>query len=200
MHFFVTWEQTRQLTSFETTSTVPTLLNRQGDFSDLRGTDGQPIPIYDPATGSTAETRQPFPNNRIPADRFSATAKQYIALARSVLVPNRGAVPGTFAYVNNNYVSEGRSTIVGLGGGVDYLCSARMGLLPEIVPCWSTRFAILPNLLFMVPLLLLGWRAFRSSRYRPGEDPGKRTNDERNDPEREPGAADGQPRDHPAQI
>lgn len=34
----------------------------------------------------------------------------------------------------------------------------------------------------------------------PGEDPGKRTNEERNDPEREPGAADGQPRDHPAQI
>src|SRR5207302_849975 len=27
-HFFVTWEQTRQLTSFETASTVPTLLNR----------------------------------------------------------------------------------------------------------------------------------------------------------------------------
>lgn len=34
----------------------------------------------------------------------------------------------------------------------------------------------------------------------PGEDPGKRTNEERNDPEREPGTADGQPRDHPAQI
>lgn len=34
----------------------------------------------------------------------------------------------------------------------------------------------------------------------PGESPGKRTNDERNDPEREPGAIDGQPRDHPAQI
>lgn len=30
----------------------------------------------------------------------------------------------------------------------------------------------------------------------PGESPGKRTNDERNDPEREPGATDGQPRDH----
>ena len=72
----------------------------------------------------------------------------------------------------NLALPEGRSTIVGLGGGVDYLCSARMGLLPEIVPCWSTRFAILPNLLFMVPLLLLAWRAFRSSRYRPGEDPG----------------------------
>jgi len=34
----------------------------------------------------------------------------------------------------------------------------------------------------------------------PGESPGKRTNEERNDPAYEPGAAEGQPRNHPAQI
>lgn len=34
----------------------------------------------------------------------------------------------------------------------------------------------------------------------PGEDPGKRTSDEMNDPEVEPGAHQGQPRDQPAQI
>jgi hypothetical protein len=34
----------------------------------------------------------------------------------------------------------------------------------------------------------------------PGESHGKRTNEERNDPEVEPGAAEGQLRDHPAQI
>ncbi len=67
---------------------------------------------------------------------------------------------------------EGRSTIVGLGGGIDYLCSARMGLLPEIVPCWSTSMAALPNLLLMVPMLLLAWRAARGCRYQPGEEPG----------------------------
>lgn len=33
-----------------------------------------------------------------------------------------------------------------------------------------------------------------------GESPGKRTNEERNDPAVEPGAAEGQLRDHPAQI
>src|SRR5450631_2651349 len=59
-HFFVTWEQTRQLTSFDTTSTVPTLLNRQGDFSDLRSTAGKLVQIYDPSSGSTAATRQAF--------------------------------------------------------------------------------------------------------------------------------------------
>ena len=34
----------------------------------------------------------------------------------------------------------------------------------------------------------------------PGESHGKRTNEERNDPDVQPGAAEGQLRDHPAQI
>lgn len=68
--------------------------------------------------------------------------------------------------------AEGRSNIVGVSGEVDLLCQARMGLLPEIVPCWSTRIAVLPNLLLMVPMLLLAWRAARVTRYRPGEEPG----------------------------
>src|SRR5215831_14603739 len=50
-HFFVTWERTGQITSFDTTATVPTALNRAGDFSDLRNTAGQPVLIYDPASG-----------------------------------------------------------------------------------------------------------------------------------------------------
>jgi hypothetical protein len=35
---------------------------------------------------------------------------------------------------------------------------------------------------------------------KPGESPGKRFNEERNDPESEPGASDGQPQHHPASI
>jgi hypothetical protein len=94
---------------------VPTPEMWDGDFSNWVNASGQRITIYDPATTRVgpngALIRDPFPNNRIPADRFSTTAKDYIAMARSVLVPNRGAAPGTFNYVNNNYVSEGRSTI-----------------------------------------------------------------------------------------
>ena len=46
-HFFVTWEQTRQLSSDTVTSTVPTMLNRAGDFSDIANT------IYDPTYQSS---------------------------------------------------------------------------------------------------------------------------------------------------
>lgn len=82
-----------------------------------------------------------------------------LTLEQALAMPNLGT-------------AEGRSTVVGLTGNVDYFCSARMGLLPEIVPCWSTRIAVLPNLLLMVPMLLLAWRAIRGARYQPGEEPG----------------------------
>ncbi len=46
---------------------MPTLLERTGDFSQSQS-QGVPVTIYDPTTGS------PFPGNRIPASRISATA------------------------------------------------------------------------------------------------------------------------------
>jgi hypothetical protein len=103
-HFFVTWERTGQVTSFDTTSTVPTLLNRQGDFSDLRSTAGKPILIYDPATGSTATTRQPFPGNIIPAQRFDPVAQAAMAYFP---LPNRA---GT-ATNANNFVGSSRNLL-----------------------------------------------------------------------------------------
>jgi hypothetical protein len=94
-HFFVTWERTAQITSFETASTVATQLNRAGDFSDLRNSAGNSVLIYDPATGSTASTRLPFAGNLIPAQRrdpVAFAAMQYFPL------PNRA---GTLTNANN---------------------------------------------------------------------------------------------------
>src|SRR5262245_25968636 len=87
--FFGTWERTRQLVSNAIVSTVPTLRNRRGDFSDLRTSAGALIPIYDP------ETRQPFPGNVIPdyrLDPVALKALSYYPLA------NR---PGTSTNANN---------------------------------------------------------------------------------------------------
>src|SRR5262245_23768158 len=103
-HFFASWEQTRQLTSFDTASTVPTLLNRQGNFSDLRNTAGNLIRIYDPTTGSTAGTRQPFQDNIIPADRIDPVA---LAALKYFPMPNR---TGT-ATNANNYVGSSRNSL-----------------------------------------------------------------------------------------
>jgi hypothetical protein len=103
--FFGTWERTRQLVSDPIVSTVPTLLNRQGDFSDLRTAAGQLIPIYDPRTG------QSFAGNVIPASRLDPVA---LAALQYFPLPNRGGT-STHAgnYVGNNESTLDRDILVG---------------------------------------------------------------------------------------
>src|SRR5262245_53228654 len=68
--FFFAYEGTRRLEGLTRTLTVPTLLQRQGDFSQTRNAAGQVIPIFDPATtrveGGRA-VRTQFAGNKIPA-------------------------------------------------------------------------------------------------------------------------------------
>ncbi|PYR90449.1 MAG: hypothetical protein DMF84_21330 [Acidobacteria bacterium] len=91
--FFTSWERTRQLTSDTVLSTVPTLLNRQGDFSDLRSSSGVPVVIYDPLT------RAPFDGNVIPEDRFDPVAVAALAYYplpnHAVTASNAGNYAGT---------------------------------------------------------------------------------------------------------
>jgi Carboxypeptidase regulatory-like domain/TonB-dependent Receptor Plug Domain/TonB dependent receptor len=110
-HFFVTWEQTRQLTSLDTTATVPTLLNRGGDFSDLRSASGRLIPIYDPATGSTAATRQPFAGNIIAAERFDPVA--YAAMNYFPLSNRAGASTNANNFAGSSCNALNRNIVVG---------------------------------------------------------------------------------------
>jgi carboxypeptidase family protein len=93
---------------------VPTAEMYNGDFSNWVDSQGRMIVIYDPATtrlnpnGSGGFIRDPFPGNKIPVDRFSTLAKQYLAMAaKTPFVPNNGGAPGTLAYVQNNYQSPG---------------------------------------------------------------------------------------------
>ena len=79
--------------------TLPTAAERGGDFSNQLNTSGALDTIYDPWTTQTAGstvTRQPFPNNVIPASRIDPTAA---ALMKSVWQPNN---PGNqFTGANN---------------------------------------------------------------------------------------------------
>ena len=98
-----------------TFSSVPTPEMYNGDFSNLVDRNGNRLVIYDPATtrpnpNGPGFIRDPFPGNRIPVERFSAVARAYLALARTALVPNQSAAPGTFAYINNNFRSDGGYT------------------------------------------------------------------------------------------
>ncbi len=48
--FMANWEQIRSEVPFPQVYTVPTALERQGDFSQTRTADGRPVTIYDPLT------------------------------------------------------------------------------------------------------------------------------------------------------
>ena len=63
------------------TLSIPSLKERAGDFSDWRDSDGNLIPIYDPATTRIVDgevVRDPFPGNVIPANRISPLAQEWI--------------------------------------------------------------------------------------------------------------------------
>ncbi len=116
--FFAAYEGFRNnQASNATTLSVPTPEMYNGDFSNWVDSQGRMIVIYDPATtrpnpNGSGFIRDPFPGNRIPVERFSNVARQYLALARSAVVPNRaGIVPGTLGYVSNNYLSPGGTTV-----------------------------------------------------------------------------------------
>jgi hypothetical protein len=113
--FFASFEGFRnRVGANDTILTVPTPEMYKGDFSNWVDASGKQIPIYDPATqvanANGGFTRSVFPNNQIPLNRFSALTKAILPYGEGV-APNRGGVPGTSAYVRNNYIVSGGTLV-----------------------------------------------------------------------------------------
>ena len=113
---FFSWEQFRQALGGVAISNVPTLAERNGDFSDrlingsngtINPCDGTPIlngQIFDPATtkpvaGGATECRTAFPNNVIPQSRFSAVGQK---LAAFFPAPNNTALNGNYSLASSS--------------------------------------------------------------------------------------------------
>ncbi len=65
--FYFTYQGTRSRNPYNQASSVPSLAERAGDFSQTLA-NNQPVTIYDPLSGA------PFPNNTIPQSRISPIA------------------------------------------------------------------------------------------------------------------------------
>lgn len=106
--FFASFEGFRnRVGSNASIFSVPTPEMYGGDFSNWVDPTNKLITIYDPATtrpnpSGTGFIRDPFPGNVIPQNRFSQVARSILPYAKDA-VPNRGGVPGTSAYVRQNY-------------------------------------------------------------------------------------------------
>ncbi len=88
--FFGDYQGHRETQGQTFLSTVPTLLMRQGNFSELTRV------IYDPQTG------QPFPGNIIPADRLDTVATN--VLSQLYPEPNTAGTRQSNGQVTNNYL------------------------------------------------------------------------------------------------
>ncbi|MFN0167013.1 MAG: TonB-dependent receptor domain-containing protein [Bryobacteraceae bacterium] len=98
--WFFNFEGLRQKTPRQYRFTVPTQLQRQGDFSQTFNAAGTPFQIADPLTTTPAGNRTLFPQNRIPAARLNAIARNVISRYPTA---NQPGEPFTEA---NNYFSE----------------------------------------------------------------------------------------------
>ncbi len=109
--FMLSYEGVRERISRASLHTIPTLLERQGDFSQTVDQAGLPLPIFDPATtapnpayNSNAPVstrnlqyqRSPFPGNVIPTARLNPTAVAALSLYP---LPNTDIGP----FAANNY-------------------------------------------------------------------------------------------------
>jgi hypothetical protein len=86
--FFVSYEGLRDASAGSFTGTMPTALERKGDFSQTRDANGNLIVIYDPSTtrldptapaGTTRYIRTAFPGNVIPANQLNPIATKLLS-------------------------------------------------------------------------------------------------------------------------
>lgn len=113
--FFFDYEGNKTNSATTRTVSVPTLLERTGDFRDTRGAGGRLITVYNPfstykaADGRTLRT--PFPDNVVPKAMFSPIALKGLATYPN---PTSDGVAYTHA---NNFFAQGVN--VGEGNQMD---------------------------------------------------------------------------------
>lgn len=109
--FFMTaFEGLRERSFSERLLTVPTALERAGNFSNTRANATSIINIFDPATtmpnpNGSGSIRTVFPGNIIPASRFDPVAVRTMAFYPQA---NQPGDPGTF---RNNFYNNGAAKI-----------------------------------------------------------------------------------------
>jgi len=144
--FFVNYEGLRQRAANNLTATVPTLLERKGDFSksfQLVGGACVPVQIFSPATTRANPQggfiRDQFPNNMIPAQSLD---KVGLAMASFYPLPTSAGDPCTGA---NNFFSAKSDTFTSdqMDAKLDWAQSERNRFVADL--SWRGPFTLPAN-------------------------------------------------------
>lgn len=133
--FFGDYQGQRQRLGSTTFDTVPTLPMRQGDFSQLRDSNGNLIPIFDPLTGNeNGEGRQAFAGNQIPSTRINPVAANLLNMLPAPTFPDR---------IENNFIATGstRFDTNQYSGRVDHYLSQNTRLFGRYIYFGSELFS-----------------------------------------------------------
>jgi hypothetical protein len=103
--FFFDYQGQRQAIGRTVISTVPTLLQRQGIFTESIG--GRVPVIYDPAT-TVGSVRTPFAGNTIPTSRMDPVA---VALLARYPMPTSGGTANNFQRVGNEVQDQDQVSV-----------------------------------------------------------------------------------------
>jgi Carboxypeptidase regulatory-like domain/TonB dependent receptor len=110
MFYLVSFEGLRENAFSSRTTTVPTVLERQGDFSQSLAANGQVIRIFNPFTtranpAGAGFVRDQFADNKIPAGLMDPVA---LNVLKYYPLPNQ---PGDPVTARNNYVASGTANL-----------------------------------------------------------------------------------------
>ncbi len=139
LYFFSAFEAFQQATPTTQISSVPTALQRSGNFSQTYNSDGTLAVIYDPSTtrlatdGSGNYLRDPFPGNVIPSSRFDPVGSKALNLypnpnTAGDAVTNANNFAGAAQLVSNYYKLDTR---------IDWVKSEKYSLFGRVTKGWQ---------------------------------------------------------------
>lgn len=142
LFFFGAYEGRREGNPGTNISSVPTLLQRQGDFSQTLNANGTLSPIYNPFTtrpnpDGPGFVRDPFGGNRIPTSMFDPVALNVIKLYPQ---PNTAGDAGTNA---RNFVAGGKTVTVNdrMDLRIDWAKSEKWTMFGRVTKAWQENIA-----------------------------------------------------------
>ncbi|HUO32496.1 MAG TPA: TonB-dependent receptor [Bryobacteraceae bacterium] len=137
LFFFSAFEAFKQGSPTTQISSVPTSLQRGGNFSQTYNSDGSLAVIFDPNSTTSASNgnyvRTPFPNNTIPSNRFDPVGAKALDLYPD---PNTAGDAITNA---NNFAGAGQlvSNYYKLDSRIDWVKSEKYSLFGRVTKGWE---------------------------------------------------------------